>query len=629
MSMIIKMAKVEIVGPKHLLLAVLDLLRGKAVFHPEADIHGFVPPEDEAKIRELLLDETAVGEKLFFLRLRDRIQELLAALPDLQVRASYLQPLPIVDVIEALAPRHLEFCHNWTRQRQSLQEQAETLNRHFEFWTALEPLVAEVPESSRLAFFGVRIRDPNQVPVLSRLLEERAAGRCRLATASVSDGSRVGLIITDRGMEKLLRQLLTAEQVPELSLPADLARLPFREKSTALRQRLAEISAQLDRLTGEMETFARRWLPIYRQFLDWLEERIALYQATAAAYETRQCFFIHGWMANSEVPAVAAALREDFSGQVLLHLLEVRREDLERVPVLLKNPLYFKPFELLSRLLPVPRYSSYDPTPFLGVFFPLLFGMMLGDIGYGGLLAILAALLIYFCPQRRNLRDGAKILGVCAAYTMLFGFLFGELFGDLGGRFFQLQPLWMERSQALGPMICFAVSVGAGHILLGLGLGIRTDWKMKKRRAALVKICNLLLIGMLALWGAGRLLPDPWELTRPLLLSLLVLIPLLIFVGGLLAPLELLKNLGNIISYVRIMAIGLASVLLAEVANQLGGMTGEVVAGVLVAGVLHFFNLVLGVFAPTVHALRLHYVEFFSKFLEFGGRQFAPLKRKK
>jgi len=77
------------------------------------------------------------------------------------------------------------------------------------------------------------------------------------------------------------------------------------------------------------------------------------------------------------------------------------------------------------------------------------------------------------------------------------------------------------------------------------------------------------------------------------------------------------------------MAIGLCSVLLAQVANQLGGMTGDLVAGFLVGGVLHFFNLLLGIFAPTVHALRLHYVEFFSKFLDFGGRQFKPLHRKK
>jgi V/A-type H+-transporting ATPase subunit I len=118
--------------------------------------------------------------------------------------------------------------------------------------------------------------------------------------------------------------------------------------------------------------------------------------------------------------------------------------------------------------------------------------------------------------------------------------------------------------------------------------------------------------------------PQTWLSTKPLLIGVGVLMPILVAAEGLLAPLELLKTMGNIISYVRIMAIGFSSVLLAVVANRMGGMTGDIMVGILVAGILHAFNLLLGVFAPTVHSLRLHYVEFFSKFLDLGGRRFQP-----
>ena len=110
-------------------------------------------------------------------------------------------------------------------------------------------------------------------------------------------------------------------------------------------------------------------------------------------------------------------------------------------------------------------------------------------------------------------------------------------------------------------------------------------------------------------------------------MAILILTPFLFFTGGMLAPLELLKSIGNIVSYARIMAIGLTSVLLAFVANNLAGMMGDVVIGIIVGGLLHAVNLVLGVFAPAIHSLRLHYVEFFSKFLEQGGRKFEPLRK--
>jgi V/A-type H+-transporting ATPase subunit I len=205
--------------------------------------------------------------------------------------------------------------------------------------------------------------------------------------------------------------------------------------------------------------------------------------------------------------------------------------------------------------------------------------------------------------------------------------LFGELFGNLGTLWLGLHPLWIERRAAILPTMLFAVAVGTAHVLFGLILGVWSEWRRHRGREALMRLALLLVVLLLALVGLGQIFPAPWLATGPLLLGVALLLPVLSAAGGLLAPLELLRTLGNIISYVRIMAIGLSSVLLAVVANQLGGAVGNVMLGILVAGLLHAFNLLLGVFAPTVHALRLHYVEFFSKFLDLGGRRFEPFGR--
>jgi V/A-type H+-transporting ATPase subunit I len=96
--------------------------------------------------------------------------------------------------------------------------------------------------------------------------------------------------------------------------------------------------------------------------------------------------------------------------------------------------------------------------------------------------------------------------------------------------------------------------------------------------------------------------------------------------GVLMGPIEFIGLIGNILSYLRIAAIGLASVYLAKVANEMAGSFGNIIVGGIVALLIHALNLVLGAFSPTIHSLRLHYVEFFRKFYEGGGRAYEPFK---
>jgi V/A-type H+-transporting ATPase subunit I len=264
-----------------------------------------------------------------------------------------------------------------------------------------------------------------------------------------------------------------------------------------------------------------------------------------------------------------------------------------------------------------------------GLFLPLFFGLMVGAVAYGVILLAASAVVVRRLGRRSPVwRDLGRVLLLGSVWAIVWGVVFGEALGDLG-RDVGLDPIWMDRERAIGPFLLLAVAIGAGHVLLGLLLGLWVAWRSRVRRTLLERGGMLLsLIGLFVLAGAAaeRL---PAGMATLGVGGVVVGLVLLIYVEGalgfVLAPLEVLSAVTNVLSYLRLAALGLASVFLARVANELGGATGPVWVGVLVAVLLHALNVVLGAFSPTIQAIRLHYVEFFGKFYETGGRAFRPL----
>jgi V/A-type H+-transporting ATPase subunit I len=173
--------------------------------------------------------------------------------------------------------------------------------------------------------------------------------------------------------------------------------------------------------------------------------------------------------------------------------------------------------------------------------------------------------------------------------------------------------------------------MGVVQILLGFALGIYQALKLHQRHELLDRVAKLIaLIAIFAIVGSmANALPA--SMMTPSLALLVVGLVLLIYamggIGVLLAPIEILGTVGNILSYLRLAAIGLSSVYLAMVANKMAGMMGNIVLGVIVAALFHALNIALGVLSPTIQSLRLHYVEFFGKFFEGGGEGYTPFKR--
>jgi V/A-type H+-transporting ATPase subunit I len=257
--------------------------------------------------------------------------------------------------------------------------------------------------------------------------------------------------------------------------------------------------------------------------------------------------------------------------------------------------------------------------------------MILGDAGYGTVLLVIC-LLFMRRFKSGMIADLLKVLAFGSGWSIVFGILYGELFGTLGEELGMHPILFHRAGEEVTNLLILSIGVGVAHITLGLVLGVWTAVQERSRSELLERGGMLLaLAALLVLTGvvAGLL---PQGLMTPAIAGILVGVAVLGssmgWLGLLIGPIEFISLIGNILSYLRIAAIGLASVYLAQVANDLGGALGSIVVGILIAVLIHSLNIVLGAFSPTIHSLRLHYVEFFRKFYEGGGRKFEPYKSK-
>lgn len=613
--MIVQMARVRIAGPRPRLDAVLAELQDAGALHLDRPRLPDVQPIDSAVTRErrhverCLLD---VDNSL------DRLQARCAP-------ASPPQP-------PSSPPRAARRARSIRRQAErlhlaqaALQDERVLLLRYHEFFRAFESLVGqELTWPGGQAFYVVlRAGAQGALGELKRSLEAAVSGEVELLHHELSSGEWAVLILASSGTASRVAALLSASRVEELPAPAGLGTSNLLRALPALKARLAAIPGEIAALDAERAALLSQvggWLCGLRVFA---HDRLLLLEARTRVHAARHLFVLEGWLPAAAVKELDRRLHAVFGPEVVVATIGTEHWAGANAPVTLRNPAIFRPFEMLTHTLPLPRYGTIDPTPFVAIFFPAFFGLMLGDIGYGVMLAIVAGVLRRRSQPGTMLRSGSMVALACASSAVVFGVLFGELFGSLG-HLVGLRPIF-NREEAPMPFLGLAVAIGGVHVLLGLVLASVSAWRRGRRREAMGRGVTLamLLLTALALLAALRVLPA--GLFTPLVVAVLVAFPVLVAIEGLVAVIELLSVFGHVLSYARIMALGTASLMLAMVANKMVGAMGSVLVGVVFALLFHLVNFAIGLFSPTIHALRLHYVEFFGQFFSPGGTEYRPL----
>ncbi len=615
--MILRMCRVRVLGPREALPKALEALQDLGLVH-------LAPPGKE---HHLASGQLAPRE----VRLERQLHHILNDVETVTTLLAFAQAKPEVAPSTTswahsarLARRVRRETERLQSRRRALEEERALLSKYQDVMEVFGKLFQPgVMQGVRAYLVVLRAGQSGSVPRLRSLLDVSLGQDYELRTHPLASGELVLLLLVPLRIAPHVERILGESGVEQVPLPRGYEDQALADALPLMVRRLQGIPSELEEVARAQARLADQ-LPQLAADAVRIRDRLSQLEGLRLSATTSHAFVLEGWIPASGATRLKTCLAETVGPLVSVEELAEEHWSAE-APVVLHNPRLFRPFQLLVGMLPLPRYGSIDPTPFVAIFFPMFFGLMVGDVGYGVVLGGLGLLFRRRSKPGTTLRAVSEIALGCALFTVIFGVLFGECFGDLGRRWFGMRPLILDREQPrdILSFLGLCVALGLVHVVLGLALGVASAIHGHRRQAVgrgLSGLMMLLIAG--ALLAAFRVLPH--ALLTPFVVAILVAFPLLIVAEGIIAPVELLSTAGNILSYARIMALGTASVMLAVVANRMAGAFGSVVVGLVFGLLFHLVNFALALFSPTIQGLRLHYVEFFSHFYSPGGVRYQP-----
>ncbi|NLJ41596.1 MAG: V-type ATP synthase subunit I [Clostridiales bacterium] len=402
---------------------------------------------------------------------------------------------------------------------------------------------------------------------------------------------------------------------------------------------------QLDRIDKSREDTAQRLAEFagMRPKLELLYDGLLIEQDRQAAIlnlkKTHHTFALTGWIPAREAEAFTRKLQGEFE-ELYIDLRDPAPE--EEFPVELDNPAVITPFEMVTNLYSSPNPRELDPNTIMAPFYALFFGFMMGDAGYG----LIMALGTYFFLNKMSPKgDTKKLIGVIfygSIFTFIWGAIFGGWFGN-AGELFGISPLWFSPSEEPIKMLVVCFALGIIHVFAGIGVKAYINIREGRILDAVFDqgFWYVFYTGLI-LWLAGGMagLGSAYSQTGKIM-TIAGAAGLVLtqgrdkknifskFFSGLLSLYDVTGFLSDILSYSRLFALALTTGVIGTVINQLGAMAGGTWYGWILAALIliggHTFNIAINILGAFVHTSRLQYIEFYGKFYEGGGKLFKPL----
>jgi V/A-type H+-transporting ATPase subunit I len=674
-----RMDRVLVVGTKDVMETTINALHDLDVFHVE----DYTAEGEYFRIGKPLKNATSLSEKLLKLR---SIRSYLGTRSNIEFKEKREKVLSDIDK-ELIA---LESSLNSKMsEKGALEASIKDIAHREELLKPYEalglPLDLLYGYENIVAFTGLSPKDIE--PAVKSI-----TGDYELFSAPYGRGL-VNAVFVPRDVASKASESLLKNNFIEIEPLRESGRPAAIKKS--MEDKKAEATMKLEGINKEVLDLNKK----YAQFILSSEELLTIDTQKAEAplrfATSDNAFVIDGWVPRSEFGTFKQKLLKATGDQVYVTTTEPEHKAYPRetqehavhhevdAPVKYANPKWMYSLQAFIDLYARPRYDEIDPTMVFFFVFPLFYGFILGDIGYGLLLLILGFAVSRILKHSAGFKILTTALMICAVSSIFFGVLFGECLGYtlasehlvngvmVKDALFNLYPhnivigpigpfsLPIERLVAGGPalfgqgeheytsyvfgikdLLVLCCLVGVVQILLGYAFGFWNELRQHGLKMAILHKCSwalMLIGGVFMVWYVFPLmitqtLPS-LNMFNPLLVAgavmFLIGFILLLMGEGVMGILEVPNLMSNTLSYTRLLAVGMSSVGIAFAVNKMTGMLADagvigLIGAVIVFAIGHSINLVLGIIAPGLHALRLHYVEFFMKFYKGGGKIYDP-----
>lgn len=424
------------------------------------------------------------------------------------------------------------------------------------------------------------------------------------------------------------------------------------ENSAKLDNRIAALEREEEQCRDGIASLGEK-RDMLRRCVDRASQEISREENKARLIDTDAAFILDGWL-----PAENEGQLEKVLGgfQCAWEIAEPTRDEYPEVPIKLKNNPVTAPFNAITEMYAMPAYDSVDPNPLMAPFFILFFGFMMNDIAYGLLMVLGTAFFLSKAKPRGGMKNMMVMFFMCGISSMFWGCLTGGFFGDFLPKLFELTGASVPGYYEAGSFVWFwkplftpindIILVMIGSMILGViqvftGMAVSVEEKFRHGNALDAITQEIawwcILIGA-AIAIAGSAVAGAPAILGTVGLAVLVLGLVLLLVGNLIRAKGLggiigfggdIYNgvsgyFGDILSYLRLMALMMAGSIIASVFNTLGSVFG-LIPFIIVAIIGNALNLVLNLLGCYVHTMRLQCLEFFGRFYQDGGKAFRPL----